>query len=132
MNNYNSVIEKNLFVIKSRPTLATPWMVACQAPLSMGFSRQEYWSELPFPSSGDLPNPGIEAGSPAFWQILYQLRYEGSPQGKVEVFNYLQSSLPSLSFVFLHSTLVLMASDGIMYRKEFKVRKSEDIIISMI
>ena len=46
------------------------------------------------------------------------------------VFNYLQNSLPSLSFVFLHSTLVLMASDGIMYRKEFKVRKSEDIIIS--
>ena len=47
------------------PTLATLWMVACQAPLSMGFSKKEYWSELPFPSSGDLPNPGIEAGSPA-------------------------------------------------------------------
>ena len=39
--------------------------VACQAPLSMGFSRQEYWSGLPFPSPGDLPDPGIEAGSPA-------------------------------------------------------------------
>ena len=37
---------------------ATPWTVACQAPLSMGFSRQEYWSGLPFPSPGDLPNPG--------------------------------------------------------------------------
>ena len=46
-------------------TLATPWTVACQAPLSMGFSRQEYWSGLPFPSPGDLPNPGIEPGSPA-------------------------------------------------------------------
>ena len=44
---------------------ATPWTVARQAPLSMGFSRQEYWSGLPFPSSGDLPNPGIEPGSPA-------------------------------------------------------------------
>ena len=43
----------------------TPWTVAYQAPLSMGFSRQEYWSELPFPSPGDLPNPGIEHGSPA-------------------------------------------------------------------
>ena len=42
----------------------TPWTVACQAPPSMGFSRQEYWSELPFPSPGDLPNPGIEPGSP--------------------------------------------------------------------
>ena len=44
---------------------ATPWTVAHQAPLSMGFSRQEYWSGLPFPSPGDLPNPGIELGSPA-------------------------------------------------------------------
>ena len=43
----------------------TPWTVARQAPLSMGFSRQESWSGLPFPSPGDLPNPGIEPGSPA-------------------------------------------------------------------
>ena len=52
-------------VAKSCLTLATPWTVACQAPLSMGFSRQKYWSELPFPSPEDLPNPGIEPGSPA-------------------------------------------------------------------
>ena len=44
---------------------ATPWTVAYQASPSMGFSRQAYWSGLPFPSSGDLPNPGIEPGSPA-------------------------------------------------------------------
>ena len=44
---------------------ATQWSVAYQAPQSMGFSRQEYWSGLPFPSLGDLPNPGIEPGSPA-------------------------------------------------------------------
>ena len=44
---------------------ATPWTVAHQAPLSMGFSRQEYWSGLPFPSPGDLPHPGIEPESPA-------------------------------------------------------------------
>ena len=43
----------------------TPWPVAHQAPLSMGFSRQEYWSGQPSPSPGDLPNPGIEPGSPA-------------------------------------------------------------------
>ena len=41
------------------------WTLACQASLSMGFSRQEYWSGLPFPSPGNLPNPGIEPGSPA-------------------------------------------------------------------
>ena len=45
---------------------ATPWTVAYQAPPSMGFSRQEYWSGLPFPSPGDLSNPGIEPGSPEF------------------------------------------------------------------
>ena len=44
--------------------LATPWTVACQAPLSMKFSRQEYWSGYPFPSPGDLPNSRIELRSP--------------------------------------------------------------------
>ena len=52
-------------VAKLCPTLATPWTVACQAPLFMGLSRQEYWSGLPFPSPGDLPgDPGIEPRSP--------------------------------------------------------------------
>ena len=46
-------------------SFVTPWIVACQAPLSMGFPRQEYWSVLPFPSPGDLPDPGIKPGSPA-------------------------------------------------------------------
>ena len=44
---------------------ATPWTVAYQDPPSMGFSRQKYCSGLPFPSPGDLPDPGIEPGSPA-------------------------------------------------------------------
>ena len=46
-------------------TLVTPWTVACQAPLSVGLSTQEYWSGLPFLSPADLPNPGIKPGSPA-------------------------------------------------------------------
>ena len=45
--------------------LVTPWTAAYQAPPPMGFSRQEHWSGLPFPSPGDLPDPGIEPGSPA-------------------------------------------------------------------
>ena len=45
--------------------LATTWIVACQSPLSMGFPRQEYWSGLPYPFPGDLPDPGIELSSPA-------------------------------------------------------------------
>ena len=52
-------------VAKSCPTLATPWIVTHQAPLPMKFSRQEYWSELPFSSPGDLPDPGNEPRSPA-------------------------------------------------------------------
>ena len=48
---------------------ATPWTVAYQAPLSMGFSRQEYWSGLPFPSPRDLPDQGIKPRSPTLWDF---------------------------------------------------------------
>ena len=67
-------------VSESCLTLATPCTVACQAPLSMGFSKQEYWSGLPFPFSGDLPDPGMEPRSPA-WQAdsLLACSYEESP-----------------------------------------------------
>ena len=54
-------------VTKSCPTLATPWTVTHQAPPPMEFSRQEYWSGLPFPSPRDLSDPGIEPGSPTSW-----------------------------------------------------------------
>ena len=46
-------------------SFVTPWTVACQVPLSMEFSTQEYWSGVPFPSPGDLPDPGIKPASPA-------------------------------------------------------------------
>ena len=52
-------------VAQSCQTLVTPWTVARQAPLSMGFSPQECWSGLPFPSVGDLSHPGVDPGSPA-------------------------------------------------------------------
>ena len=58
---------------------ATPWTVAHQAPLSMEFSRQEYWSGLPFLSPGDLPNPGIELGSPAFQADSLPPNHQGRP-----------------------------------------------------
>ena len=61
--NYSYVVLVGL-VTKSCPILATPWTIAPQAPLSMGFSKQEYWSGLPFPSSRDLSYPRIEPGSP--------------------------------------------------------------------
>ena len=59
---------------------ATPWTIAFQAPLSMEFSRQEYWSELPCPPPGDLPNPGVEPRSLALRVILYYLSHQGNPR----------------------------------------------------
>ena len=59
---------------------ATPWTVAYQAPLSMGFSKQECWSGLPFPSPGDLPDPGIEPRSPALQAGALPSELPGKPQ----------------------------------------------------
>ena len=58
---------------------ATPWTVARQAPLSLVFSRQEYWSGLPFPSPEDLPNPGIKPGSPALQADALSSEPPGKP-----------------------------------------------------
>ena len=60
-------------------TLCDPWTVAHQVPLSMGFPRQEYWHGLPFPLSGDLPNPGIKLASPALQADSLLLSHQGSP-----------------------------------------------------
>ena len=57
----------------------TPWTVAHQATLSMGFSRQGYWSGLPFPSPGDLPDPGIEPGSPSLQADALTSQPPGKP-----------------------------------------------------
>ena len=65
-------------VAKSCLTLVIPW--TCQAPLSMGFSRQEYWSGLPFPSPGDLPNPGIESRPPTLQVDSLPAEPKGKPK----------------------------------------------------
>ena len=57
----------------------TPWTVACQVPLSMGFSRQENWSGLPFPSPGDLSDPGMEPMSPALAGKFFTSESPGKP-----------------------------------------------------
>ena len=66
-------------VAKSCVTLAIPWTVAFQALLSMGFSRQEYWSGLPFPSPADLPDLGIKPGSPALLEDSLPIELRGKP-----------------------------------------------------
>ena len=74
---------------------ATPWIVACQVPLSMGFARHEYWSGLPFLSLGDLPNPGIEPGSRALQVNFLPSELPGSPdQSRV-------GSKSNMTYVFI-------------------------------
>ena len=75
--------KEKVLVAESCPTVCepmdcspTPYNVACQAPLSIEFSRQEYWSELPFPSPGDVPDPGIEPDSPVCRKSLYHQNKE--------------------------------------------------------
>ena len=63
-------LESEVKLLSRVRLFATPWTVAHHAPPSMGFSRQEYWSGLPFPSPGDLPNPGIKLGLPHCRQML--------------------------------------------------------------
>ena len=66
-----SQVESDSFV--------TPQTIACQASLSMGFPKQEYWSGVAFPSSGDLPDPGIEPVSPSLQVNSLPPNYQGSP-----------------------------------------------------
>ena len=66
-------------VVQLCPTLCTPWTAARQAPLSIGFPRQEYWSELPFLSPGDLPDPGVKPESPALAGDSLPLSHQESP-----------------------------------------------------
>ena len=69
-------------VVQSYLLFATLWTVAHQAPLFMGFFSQEYWSELPFPPPGDLPDPGIEPASPASLALQADFFLTAEPSGK--------------------------------------------------
>jgi len=75
---------------------ATPWTIALQASLSMGFSRQEYWSGWPFPSLGDVPDPGIKPKSPTLQADFYHLSHHGSPSS-VNQFSSVIQLCPALS-----------------------------------
>ena len=79
---------------------AIPWTVAYQAPPSMGFSRQEYWSGLPFPSPEDLPDPGVKPRSPA----LQADALTSEPPGKPLCYLPFSDSVQSLSGVWLFVT----------------------------
>ena len=84
---------------------ATLWTVAHQAPLSMGFSRQEYWSGLPFPSPGDLPDPGIEPRFPAL-----QADPLPSEPSKDGCYNEIYMVIIKVSFLWLQYTKTSLES----------------------
>ena len=75
---YYSGLSICYLVPESYLTLAAPWIVTFEAPLSLGFPRQEYWSGLPFPSPGDLPDPGIEPKSVSWQADSLLLSHQGS------------------------------------------------------
>ena len=80
-------------VLVAQSLFVTPWAVARQAPLSMEFSRPEYWSRLPFPSPGDFPTLGIEPGSPAVQAESLPSEPPGKPRHKLNPSSYhLQAS----------------------------------------
>ena len=92
---------------------ATPWTVAYQAPLSMEFSRQEYWSGLPFPSPGYLPDPGIEPGSPTLQADALPSEPPGKPIDGV----FVPSAVLSAAAVGVSSS-ELRCSRGVWTRRE--------------
>ena len=79
-------------VTKPCLTVVTPWDVACQSSLSMRFSRQEYWSRLPFPSPGNLPKPGIKHWSPALTGRFFTSWATGEASSKDQTGNHLPAS----------------------------------------
>ena len=92
----------------------TPWTIACQAPLSMEFFRQEYWNGLSFPSPGDLPDPGIELASPVWAGGFFTTAPPRKPYIYIYVlyyyYYYMYRAL-SLGAKFLHAhhkTLMLL------------------------
>ena len=101
-------------------TFVTPWTMARQAPPSMGFSRQEYWSGLPFPSPGDFPNPGSEPRSPALPDDLLTDPW-GKPLDSLQKWNHRVFVLLSLAYFTKHeASLRFICVIIYFFNKNFK------------
>ena len=94
-------------VTQSCPTLAIPWTVAHKAPLSRGFSRQEYQTWLLFPSPEDLPNPGIKPRSPALQEDSLPTELPGKPWQIVDRYRYINTYIQIMLCMFLMHRLHL-------------------------
>ena len=104
----------------------TPWIVAYQAPPSMGFSKQEYWSGFPFPSPGDLPKPGIEPGCP----VLQADALPSEPPGKSPSpqFSSVAQSCPTLCDPMYRSTPGLPVHHQLPEFTQTHVHRVSDVI----
>ena len=83
---------------------ATPWTVAYQAPPSVEFSRQEYWSGLPFPSPGDLPDPGIEPGSPS---LQADTLTSEPPEKPIYTYTYIHTYTHTHTYIHTHTNICM-------------------------
>ena len=109
-------------VTKSSDSFRTPWTVASQTPLSITFPRQEFWSELPFPSPGDLPDPGIKPVSPTVAGRFFITE----PSEKTILNTYF--SLNSFSCLGLAFSCFLVHKVG---RWKLKVKKNRTLIFTL-
>ena len=108
-------------------SFVTLWTIACQVPLSVGFLRQEYWSELPFPSPGHLPILRIQPRSPALQANSLQLRkFRGITRGN------LLNAIFSLSIIFQGSPLLLILNPWFSFILEFWLDGLNNISLSQL
>ena len=107
--------------------VATPWTIAHQASLSMGFSRQEYWSGLPFPSPGGVPDPGIKPRSPALQADSLHLSHSVAFSYIIQ-FSSVAQSCPTLCDPMNHSTPGLPVHHQLPEFTQTRVRQVGDAI----
>ena len=108
-NNLIFSVNNMVVVVQSHLTLCDPWTVACQAPLFMGFSRQEYWSGLPCPPPKDLPNPRIKPRSPTLQANSLPSEPPGKQSPGLRGIHFLASlGFPGLIKLYLQSELTIL------------------------
>ena len=140
---YDSYIPTYYSVARSCPALCGPMnYIARQAPLSVGFSRQEYWSGLPFPPPGDLPDPGIEPRSPAVAGRFFTTEPPGKPMflyafceyyvsslsGRIPSMVIQISSLQNLGYITCHTVRVLLCALVLSYKPNQSILPEVQIV----
>ena len=109
---------------------ATPWTIACQSPLSMGFSRQGYWSGLPCPPAGDLPDPGIKPSFPVSPALAGRF-FTGEPPGKPLADVFCQASVSQIDGCFMAMSLGRVLSVAVIATGAAGKRGSQSLTLGV-